>query len=416
MGRTAVEKIFSAHCGKEISAGEIAIVSLDFVAGGDTKTPQAIKLFGEAGLSFNLEPGRAALIIDHFVPCPHEKAANGHVAMRRFAREHGLKFYEAGEGVEHQLLAEGGHVLPGSLIAVGDSHAPTCGALNALGLAVSSSELAAIFATGRLWYKVPQATRVEVKGKLPPGVYAKDVILYLCGRLHGGYYEAIEFSGEALLDLSIDDRFTLCNMVADLGAQTAIMPWDARLDAWLKERGLGAGRPVDGDADAVYSQVRQEDVSSLEPLLAFPHAIHNVHPVREARGVKVNQAYIGGCSNGRLEDLRLAAGFLKGRRVAAGVRLFISPASREIYRRAAAEGIISVLLEAGAVILPPSCGPCVGLTQQGIPGDGEVVLSTANRNFRGRLGNKNALIYLASPATVAASALTGEITDPREII
>ncbi|MHB1406109.1 MAG: aconitase/3-isopropylmalate dehydratase large subunit family protein [Desulfitobacteriaceae bacterium] len=415
MSSTIVEKIFSTHTGREMKAGDLVVTSVDLLVGTDTKTPSGLRNFFAMGLNQGMPSRHVALVLDHYVPCPHEQAANGHAFMRRFALEHGCFFAEAGTGVSHQVVPESGLIQPGQLMVAADSHAATVGGLNVLGLAVGSSEFAAILATGKMWFKVPESIRFNFWGHVPERVDGKDLALHLAGLLgeNGANYQCIEFGGTTIKELSVAERMNICNHMADLGAKTAIMPADEKLRPWLSAYGIGAYEPSEPDQGASYIRTIDIDVSRIEPMVAFPHRLDNVRSVTTAKDIEVHMAYIGGCTNGRLEDLKLVARILAGKKVAAGVRLFIVPASRKVYTQALKNGIVEILTEAGAVFLAPGCALCVGLSGQGIPADGENVISTANRNFRGRLGNKKADIYLASPATVAVSALNGRITDPR---
>ncbi|MBC7106231.1 MAG: 3-isopropylmalate dehydratase large subunit, partial [Firmicutes bacterium] len=340
-----------------------------------------------------------------------------HKLMREFAREHGITLHDVGEGVCHQVIPESGRVGPGCLVVGADSHTCTYGALGCVATGVGSTDLAAAMITGSLWFKVPHTMKVVCRGQLPPGVYAKDLILHIVGDVgaDGATYLAVEYTGEAVEDLSMDGRFTLCNMAVEMGAKTGIVAPDRRTLSWLERFAARSFETVHPDPDAEYAALREYDVSTLVPKVACPHRVDNVVPVDEVAGTKVQQAVLGTCTNGRLEDLRVAAGILRGRKVHPDTRLVVAPASRRILLEAMREGIIQDLVEAGAALVTPGCGPCVG-THNGIPADGERVVSTANRNFKGRMGNNKAEIYLASPATVAASAVAGEIADPREFL
>lgn len=417
-GKTIVEKIFAAKAGREVEAGDLVVVPVDFAMGQDTKTPLAIEILRQSGLPVRIDRQRIALVIDHRVPPKAEIHANQHMAMRRFADEEGMLLYDAGSGIGHLLALEEGHIWPGYLAVGTDSHSTTYGAINAAGIAVGSSEMAAILATGRLWFRVPATIRVELSGSLLPGVYAKDVILHLIGRFGeaGANYHAVEYAGSGVAAMSMDGRFTLCNMTTDMGGKTAIMEVDQVTRDWLASRVDDAWEPISPDPDARYAQQHTIDVSALLPQVAVPHSVERVAPVTEVVGTRINQASIGSCANSRFEDLQVAANIVAGKRVARGVRFYVAAGSREVYRRAMREGVLEVLSGAGVMILPPSCATCAGGVASAIPGDGEVAISAANRNFRGRLGNKKSFIYLASPATVAASAIEGVIADPREYV
>lgn len=414
MGKTIAEKIFSRHSGKDVQAGDLVVAEIDFIMGQDGTAPLAINSFNEMGGKNLFDPQKVAFVIDHSAPSPNEGVSSLHKLMRDFAREKGLILYDIGDGVCHQLLPERGHVVPGDLVIGADSHTCTYGAINAFSTGVGSTDLAAAMISGKLWFKVPETIKFQLEGSLRPGVFSKDLILFLIGDIgaDGATYLAAEFCGEAVSALEIEERFTISNMAIEMGAKAGLMEYDAKLENWLQGRSKRKARPVFSDEDANYLEVRTYDVSKLEPQVARPHTVDNVSPVEEVEGLPIQQAFIGTCTNGRLNDLRIAARVLAGKKISPDVRFIVAPASRKVFLDAIAEGIIQTLVEAGAAVVTPGCGPCVG-THNGIPSDGEVVLSTANRNFKGRMGNSKAFIYLASPATVAASALTGKITDPR---
>jgi 3-isopropylmalate/(R)-2-methylmalate dehydratase large subunit len=422
LGQTIAEKILSAHSGTEARAGDLVVAEIDYLMAGDAKGPKALDIFREANLPFRLDPKKTDIIIDHFVPAFDVRWANDHVKLREFASERGVNLFDAGSGVCHTIVTEEGRVGPGDLAVGGDSHVCTYGALNTMAVAVESGETASVFATGKLWFKVPQTIRAEFEGilpegNLPEGVFAKDLALYLAEEigLNGANYRAIEYGGPALAALSVESRFTIANMAVDSGAKTGIMEADTKTTEWARAAGR-EGTPVSPDPDAVYERVIHLDVSSLEPAIAAPPTTDNVFAVGEFTGLPVHQVYVGTCTNGRLEDIEIVARILRGRKIAPGVRFYIAPASRRIQEAAERSGAIRVLNEAGAILLPPSCGPCASMTGNGLVGDGERVLTTANRNFPGRLGSKKAEIYLGSPATAAASAIAGQIADPREIL
>ena len=419
MNQTIAEKIFSRHYNKNVSAGDFVIADLDFYAGADGKTAQAIKVF-ESFQKKVPNPHKVAFFNDHFVPCTHPKKANEHKSMFEFAQSNGIRIFEPGQGVCHQLLIENGFALPGQLIAVADSHAPSSGAVNCYAVAVGSTELAALLATGKLWFKVPESIKIVLEGTPGTAISGKDIILRVVAMIgiEGANYQSIEFHGSALAFLPIEDRISICNMVVDIGAKSAIMEYDQILENWLSKINTTASyEPVYADKDPTYSQVIKVDIGELEPQVACPHSIDNGCSVTEVKNIKVDKIFIGSCTNGRLVDLKIAASILKGKKIKPGLQLLIAPASATIHKQAIQSGVIQILLEAGAQILVPACGPCAGLlSQQGVPADGDIVLSTANRNLKGRMGNRNADIYLSSPATAAASAITGYITDPREIM
>ena len=417
MGMTIAEKVFSNHCGREVRAGELVVSEVDFMMGQDGTSPLAIKAFRELGGEKVLDPARVALVIDHSSPSPLEGVSNLHAMMRTFAAEQGLGIYDVGCGVCHCLLPEQGHVAPGDIVIGADSHTTTYGAINAFSTGVGSTDLAAAMLTGKLWFKVPSTLRLELRGKLAEGVYSKDVALFLAGQLtaDGATYLAVEYGGEVVSSLSVEARFTISNMAVEMGAKAGLMEADDKTIAWLSGRVTRPFTPAAPDADAVYERVEEYDLSALTPQVSEPHRVDSVRPVEEVEGTPVQEAVIGTCTNGRLEDLEVAARILAGRRVSPQVRLIIAPASRQVFLEAMEKGIVQRLIEAGAVFVTPGCGPCVG-THNGVPSDGERVISTANRNFKGRMGNAEAFIYLASPATVAASAVAGKITDPRRML
>jgi 3-isopropylmalate/(R)-2-methylmalate dehydratase large subunit len=417
LGQTVIEKILSSHSGKEACAGEIVVARVDYVMGQDGTAPLAIRAFNDMDGKEVFDRDRVAFVIDHSAPSPNEGVSALHKLMREFSREKGFRLYDIGEGVCHQLLPESGEVGPGSLVIGADSHTCTYGALNAFSTGVGSTDLAGGLISGRMWFKVPGTIKFVCNGTLPKGVYSKDLILYLIGDVtaDGATYMAAEYVGEAITALSQEARFTIANMAIEMGAKAGLLEADDKTFAWLGRFTRRSYTPVAADPDAGYDKVLEYDMSELEPQVAKPHRVDNVAPVSEVAGKPVQQAVIGTCTNGRLEDLRIAAGILGGRKVHRDVRLIVAPSSRRVYLDAMAEGIIQTLVEAGAAVVTPGCGPCVG-THNGVPSDGETVISTANRNFKGRMGNSNAEIFLASPATVAASALTGKITDPREFV
>jgi 3-isopropylmalate/(R)-2-methylmalate dehydratase large subunit len=417
VGKTIAEKILSSKSGEDARAGRIVLARLDFLMGQDGTSPLAIEAFREMRARRVFDPARICMVIDHSAPSPLEGVSNLHALMRRFAEEQGINFCDAGEGVCHCLLPEKGWVLPGDLVIGADSHTTTYGAINVFSTGVGSTDLAAGMFTGKLWFKVPETMRIELSGRLPRGVYSKDLALYLAGMLtaDGATYMAVEYGGEAIRGMSVEARFTLSNLAVEMGAKAGLMEADEKVDAWLEGRASREYQAVYPDPDAVYARRVELDVSRLEPQVACPHAVDNVVPLKNEAGRKIDQAVIGTCTNGRLEDLKIAAEVLKGRRVNPGVRLVVAPASRSVLLEGIREGVIQVLLEAGAALVTPGCGPCVG-THNGVPADGETVFSTANRNFKGRMGNSKASIFLGSPAAVAASAVTGMITDPREFV
>ncbi|MDI6709657.1 MAG: 3-isopropylmalate dehydratase large subunit [Thermoanaerobacterales bacterium] len=417
MGQTIIEKILSAKSGRDVHAGEITVAAVDYIMGQDGTSPLAIRAFHDMNGRALFDPEKVALVIDHSAPSPNEGVSNLHSLMREFVRETGCRLYDVGDGVCHQLMLESGDIGPGRLVIGADSHTCTYGALNCFATGVGSTDLAAALISGRMWFKVPPTVRFVCHGTLPAGVYSKDLILYLIGQVtaDGATYMAAEYTGEAIGALSMEARFTISNMAIEMGAKAGLMEADEKTFAWVRRFGDRAFTAVSADPDAEYARVLEFDVSSLEPQVAKPHRVDNVAPISEVAGRPIQEAVIGTCTNGRLEDLHIAAAILRGRKISRDVRFIVAPASRRIYLEAMADGTLADLVEAGAAVVTPGCGPCVG-THNGVPSDGEAVISTANRNFKGRMGNSKAEIYLASPATVSVSALTGVITDPRELV
>ncbi len=418
MGKTISEKILGKHAGKETTAGEIVMADLDFIMSHDGNRPLSIEAFEEMGGKKLFDPKRFVMVIDHAPSSPTPVVANVHKMMREFCRQQGCLLYEAGEGSCHQLMPERGHVLPGELVIATDSHTCTYGALNAFATGVGSSDGAAALISGKLWFKVPETIRFVLKGHLPSGVYAKDLILHVIGSVtaDGVTYKAAEFVGEAISALSVDSRLTISNMAVEMGAKVGLMEADEKTLAWLKGRATRPFEPVFSDADATFASVLEYDVSKLTPQVAMPHQVDKVVPVEKALGIPIEQANIVACTNSRLEDLEIAASILSGRRIHSGVKLYVVPASRPIQIEAIRRGIMQTILEAGGVMGVPGCEGCSGGSNFGVAADGDHVITTANRNFRGRVANPQAFIYLASPATVAASALEGKIVDCRKYV
>jgi len=414
-GKTIAEKIFSAHSGQDAHAGDIVVAQVDFVMGQDGTSPLAIRALENMGVEEVFDPGKVAVVMDHSSPSPIEGVSALHTVMREFGKKTGCTVYDVGAGVCHQLIPEQGHVVPGDLMVGCDSHTCTYGAVNVFSTGVGSTDGAAAMAAGKLWFRVPETMKVNYEGVLQPGVFSKDLILYLAGQIgvDGATYMALEFHGPAIEALSVDARMTISNMAIEVGAKAGLMQADEKTLAWYEGRGERAPQPVSPDADATYASELTIDASKVGPQVAKPHAVDNVSPIEDVAGTPIAQGFIGTCTNGRLEDLAIAAKVLDRRRVHPDVRLVVAPASRQIYLDAMEAGYIQTLVTAGAAVVTPGCGPCVG-THNGVPSDGENVISTANRNFKGRMGNSNAFIYLGSPATVAASVIAGEITDPRQ--
>jgi len=414
MGKTLAEKILSLKSHGEAKAGGVVIADVDLAFVQDTTGPLTVRQFKESGFEALAKPQQAIIFLDHAAPSPAQQLSNDHILLRRFAEETGCRIYEVGDGICHQLVAEN-FANPGDIIVGADSHTVTAGALGAFATGMGSSDVAVALALGKTWLRVPESFLIELNGVFPRGVYAKDLILYLIGQIgaDGATYKALEFGGDALAQMTMPERLTAANMAVEAGAKVGLFPGDKITLDFLTEHGRGDNyQPLYPDAEANYERVIPVNLDQLEPMLSLPHAVDNVRPVVRVKGVKIQQAFVGTCTNGRLEDLAIVAEILKGKKRHPATRLLIAPASRQVLIQAMETGYIQSLIEAGAIILPPGCAACPGF-HQGVLGDGEICLSTANRNFKGRMGNPEAMIYLASPATVAASAIRGEITDPR---
>ncbi len=414
-----VEKILARASGeKEVSPGQIIDAKVDKAMMHDLTGPRVIDSFREIGVKRVWDPERIIVVFDHDVPPSTIKAAELQKKVRNFVREQGIKyFYDIGRGgVCHVVMLEKGHVKPGELIVGADSHTVTYGALGAFATGVGATDMAAVLATGSIWLRVPETLKFEVSGKLQKRVYAKDLILHIIGMIgaEGANYKAMLFSGQTIRDLGIDGRATICNMSIEAGAKAGIIEPDEKTIKYVKERAGEPITPIRSDEDAEFAKVYEVDASRLEPQVAIPPSVDNVKPVSEVGGIEIQQGFIGTCTNGRLDDLRAAAEILKRRRVKDGVRLVIIPGSQEVYNRALKEGLIEIFIKAGAIVCGPGCGPCIGISR-GVLADDEVCISSANRNFVGRMGSPKSKVYLASPATVAASAIKGKITDPREV-
>lgn len=408
-----------AHTGlSEISAGQLINARVDIALGNDITAPIAIREFRAAGGKKVFDRDKVALVLDHFTPNKDISSAQQCKAVREFAMEHGIThFYEGGQvGVEHALLPEQGIVLPGDLVIGADSHTCTYGALGAFATGVGSTDLAAAMLTGELWFKVPSSIKFFVYGKMSKWVSGKDLILNIIGRIgvDGALYQAMEFTGETINNLPMADRLSMANMAIEAGAKNGIFAPDAITEEYVKLRARRPYKFYASDADAVYSQVIEIDAGKLEPQVAFPHLPSNVKGISQAGNVKIDQSLIGSCTNGRIEDLRIAAGILKNRKASSGVRLIVVPATPFIYRQALQEGLLEIFLNADAVISPPSCGACLG-GHLGILAEGERSIATTNRNFVGRMGHPKSEVYLASPAVAAASAVLGRIASPEEL-
>ncbi len=417
MGQTITEKIFSNHSNRLVKADDIVVAKVDFCFGQDGTSLLVINKFKELGEEKIFSSRNFSMVIDHSSPSPNQKISEIHNKMRQFAAIQGAKIHDIGEGVCHQVIAESGNVLPGSLVCGADSHTCTYGALNAFSTGMGSTDIAIILAYGKNWFRVPRTAKIIINGRLPRGCFAKDIILYIIGKLGADFasYKAIEYEGSVLSALDMDGRFTIANMSVEMGAKAGLLPFDEKTKSWLNKRITKKYKPVSQDKDAKYYIVKEFNLSKIEPQVACPHTVDNVKPISEVKGEIINQAFLGTCTNGRLEDLLVASRIIGGKKVHPEVKFIIAPASKAVFLEALRLGIIEVFVKAGAIVISPGCGPCVG-THAGIPADKEVVISTANRNFKGRMGNPEAFIYLASPATVAASAIEGKIADPRKFL
>jgi homoaconitate hydratase family protein len=417
MGKTFAEKVLGLKAGKDVVPGEIIVAKADRLMSHDN-TSEISKTFKSIGVSKMADPDKLVIILDHCVPAATEKYATNHKIVREFVKEQGIKnFFDIHYGICHQVFAEQGFALPGKLILGSDSHTTLYGALGAFAAGVGRTEMAALYATGELWLKVPQSFKIVVEGKFPKGVSTKDLVLHIIGKIgaDGALYKSVEFTGETISAMSISDRMILANMAAEMGAKNGYIAPDEKTREFLKDRAREEYIEIFPDEDAHYEEVIHIDVSTLEPTLAKPHTVDNTAVIGELKGIKIHQALLGTCTNGRLEDFEAAAAILKGRQIHPEVRMIVFPASKEIMLKAMKLGYLETLAEAGAILMNPGCGPCLG-AHEGILAAGEVCISTANRNFKGRMGNKDAMVYLSSPETAAASALKGEITDPREVM
>jgi len=414
------EKILAKASGKDVvHPGEIVDTNVDMIMVHDLTGPLAVEAFKKIGVQKVWNNQKAVVILDHQVPAESVKAAELHKTMRQFAKDQKIKIYDIGRGgICHQVMPEKGHVVPGTVIVGADSHTCTYGAFGAFATGIGSTEAAAVFATGKIWLKVPETVKINVTGQFPNFVTPKDLILAIIGKMSvdGAIYESAEFTGPTIKNMSIAGRMTVCNMAVEMGAKNGIIEPDEITRKFLKGRvtKLPDFDSLKSDKDAHYARTVEFDVSKMEPQIACPSSVDNVKPVSAVGTIPVEQAFIGSCTNGRIEDLRLAAQVLKGKKVKDGVRALVIPASQEVYKQALNEGLIEIFNDAGAIVCGSACGPCLG-GHIGLLAAGEACVSTSNRNFIGRMGSTQASVYLASPATVAASAITGKITDPRKV-
>lgn len=419
MGMTITEKILAAHSGKrEVYPGELITAKIDLAMANDVTAPLAINILKKYGIEQVFDPERIALVLSHFVPAKDIKSAEQAKLVREFARKHSIKwFFQEGEGIEHTILPEEGLALPGDLIVGADSHTCTYGALGAFSTGVGSTDIAYAMATGEIWLKVPSTLRFIFYGKLKPWVSGKDLILYTIGQIgvDGALYRAMEFTGETIKDLNIEQRLTITNMAVEAGAKNGIIEPDEKTIDFVLKRAKREWKVYKSDQDANYEKTFEWNVGELDPVVAWPYLPSNVHSVWESTHITIDQAFIGSCTNGRFEDLKIAASILKGRKIHPYVRCIIIPASKSVYHRALKEGLIDIFLEAGCVVSTSTCGPCLG-GHMGILAEKEKCISTSNRNFPGRMGHPKSESYLASPAVVAASAVLGRIAHPEEVV
>jgi 3-isopropylmalate dehydratase, large subunit len=418
MGHTITEKIIADHAGKkEVFPGELVTVKIDLAMANDVTAPLSIKTLEKYGIEKVFDKDKIALVLSHFVPAKDIKSAEQAKIVRDFAKKHNIKwFFGEGEGIEHTLLPENGIVVPGDLVVGADSHTCTYGGIGAFSTGVGSTDLAYAIATGEIWLKVPESMKFIFYGKLNKWVSGKDLILYTIGQIgvDGALYRAMEFDGEAIRSLDISQRLTIANMAIEAGGKSGIISPDEKTIEYVEKRAKKPYKIYQSDKDAQYVEVYEWDASSIEPMVAWPYLPSNVHPVSESTHITIDQAFIGSCTNGRIEDLRIAANILKGKKVHPYTRCIVIPASKNVYLQALHEGLIDIFIEAGCVVSTSTCGPCLG-GHMGILAKGERCISTSNRNFPGRMGHPQSEAYLASPAVVAASAVLGRIAHPEEV-
>ncbi len=414
MGQTFSEKILSQKAGREVRAGDVVTISPDYILTHDNSAA-IIKEFQKLGIQKVRCPQKIVIVLDHVVPASTEKYAQNHKSIREFVSAQGIShFYDVHNGICHQVFSEEGFAMPGTLVLGADSHTTSYGAFGVFSAGIGRSEAASVWATEKIWLRVPETLKIVLNGQLPKDVYAKDIILKIIGDegADRANYRAVEFSGDGAEGMSLASRLVLANMAAEMGAKNGYFLPDEKTFDFLKDRAKGIYQPVYSDPDADYEDILEYDLSTIEPQVACPHTVDNVKPVTAVAGTAFHQAVIGTCTNGRFEDLKVTADILRGKTVVSSVRVLVIPASRTEYLKALHAGFLEDLVRSGCIILNPGCGPCLG-AHQGVLAPGEVALSTANRNFRGRMGSRDSEIYLASPATVAASAIQGKITDPR---
>ncbi|HEY3316182.1 MAG TPA: 3-isopropylmalate dehydratase large subunit [Bacillota bacterium] len=417
MGQTIAEKIFSSHVGRSVRAGEIVVADVDVALVQDGTGPLTVRQMAAMGFTRPRRPDKTLIFLDHALPSPRRELATDHVFLREFARSSGAVIREHGYGICHQVVAED-WAEPGQIVVGADSHTCMAGALGAFGTGLGSTDVAVAMALGDNWFRVPETFRITLRGRFPKGVGPKDLMLFIIGQVgaDGATYKALEFGGEGLRDIPMPGRLTLANMAVESGAKAGLFPSDEVTREFMEGHGRGsAWRPLAADADASYERIVTIDLGEIEPTVACPHRVDNVATIGKVKGTAVQQVFIGSCTNGRVEDLAEALAILEGRPLNPKTRLFVQPASRRVWLAADSLGYLARFVRAGAVVLPPGCGPCAGI-HLGILGDGEVCVSTTNRNFEGRMGNPQSQVYLASPAVAAATAVAGAIADPREVL
>lgn len=416
MSMTMTEKIMARASGKpRVNAGEIVMADIDVAMTHDLTGPLSVESFKKIGVEKVWDPEKIVVLFDHQVPADSLDAAQNHILLREFVEKQKItNFYDVKEGVCHQVLPEKGHIVPGEIVVGTDSHTCTHGALGAFSTGIGSTDMAMVFATGQLWFKVPETLKFEIQGTLNDYVYAKDVVLHIIGKIgaDGATYKACEFAGGTTKQMSVSERMVLCNMAIEMGGKTGLVEPDEKTIDYLKNRTTKKYTIMKTDPDAESLETMQIDVNDLEPQIACPHNVDNVKPISEVEGTHIDQVFLGSCTNGRLEDIRTAAKIVKNHQISDKVRMLVIPASREIYLQAMDEGLLKIFAESGALVCNPCCGPCLG-GHIGLVGPGEVSLSTSNRNFQGRQGSPDAEVYLSSAAVAAASAIKGSITDPR---
>jgi homoaconitate hydratase family protein len=416
MGQTFAEKIFSMKMGRKVVPGEICEIAPD-VAMSHDNTADISNTFYKIGVDKVYNPDIHVIVLDHCSPAANATYAENHKIVREFVKKQGIKhFYDVNKGICHQVLTEEGFALPGKVMVGSDSHTTHYGALGAFAAGIGRSEMAVVFATGKLWLRCPESMKIRLTGKLQPGIATKDIVLYIMGviKADGALYKSVEFHGEPFEEFSFDSRFIFANMSVEMGAKNGYLAPNKKVLDYVSSRARWPFEPVYPDPDAKYDQEIEFNLDNLEPQVACPHTVDNVHPISEVKGEKIDMAFLGTCANARLEDLRIAADIVRGKKIAPGVRFQITPASQAVYLQAVKEGLVETFIEAGGYVTNSNCGPCLG-AHMGVPAKDEKVISTANRNFKGRMGNRDSFVYLASPATVAASALKGEIADFREL-